>query len=215
MNALIHSFRWNRRFVCQIQIIGLLVLLIITGCAGRSGNDEIYQYLDEATGVTVTSLAAPLTFFKDEPMLAANARDYVYIGPAELNRTGKRDIVLWMNFCSTIDRGRRSGPYRPDRVILMLDGKPMELAQTNDRIDIKEWSYITPVIGGSTIIYHVTRGQLHLLANAGDVQVLAENDGDTRKYARWGSADHGFRRFASYLDEESRYLITSVNERRE
>jgi hypothetical protein len=193
----------------------LLVLLTTAGCAGRSGNDEIYQYLDESTGVTVTSLAEPLAFFNDEPMLAANARDYVYIGPAELNRTGKREIVLWINFCSTIDRGRRFGSYRPDKVILMLDGKPMELAQANDRINVNEWSYITPVIGGSTIIYRVTRGQLRLLANAGDVQVLAEGDGHTRKYARWRSTDNGFQRFASYLDDEAQYWLTSVNERRE
>ncbi|MDH3510686.1 MAG: hypothetical protein OER85_07495 [Gammaproteobacteria bacterium] len=163
----------------------------------------------------MTSLAEPLAFFKDEPMLAANVRDYVYVGPAELNRAGKRELVLWINFCSTIDRGRRSGSVRPERVFLLLDGKPMELAPADKHVNVNEWSYVSPVIGGSTIIYPVTRGQLHLLARAGDVQVLAENDGYAREYARWGNADDGLQRFASYLDGEAQYLITSANERQE
>lgn len=201
--------------VCRIQIVGFITSLMIAGCVGRSGNDEIYQYLDESTGVTVTSLAAPLAFFKDEPMLAANARDYVYLGPAELNRAGSREVVLWLNFCSTIDRGKRPGWLRPDRVILMLDGKPMELAQADNRMNINEWSYISPVIGGSTIIYRVTRGQLRLLARADHIDVVTENDGNSRKYTRWGNKDVGFQRFANYLDDEAQFLITSANERQE
>jgi hypothetical protein len=188
---------------------------MIAGCVGRSGNNEIYQYLDESTGVTVTSLAAPLAFFKDEPMLAANARDYVYLGPAELNRAGSREIVLWLNFCSTIDRGTRPGWFRPDRVILMLDGKPMELAQADNRATINEWSYTSPVIGGSTVIYRATRGQLRLLARADHIEVVTENDRSSRKYTRWGNADAGFQRFANYLDDEAQFLITSADERQE
>jgi len=194
-------------------MIGVFVLIAITGCAGRSGNDEIYQYLDESTGVTVTSLAAPLAFFKDEPMLAANARDYVYLGPAELNRAGDREVVLWMNFCSTIDRGRESRRGRPEKVILLLDGKPMELVRVDQPININDSPYVSPVIGGSTIIYHITRGQLHLLARAGHIQVVAESEGYSREYNRWKGTDDGFQRFARYLDDEAQFLITSVNER--
>ena len=92
----------RRRCVDRIRGLAWLVLCIVTGCAGQSDRHEVYQYLDESTGVTVTTLSAPLAFFKDEPMLAANARDYVYIGPAELNRTGKRETVLWVS--SQIER---------------------------------------------------------------------------------------------------------------
>lgn len=205
----------NRQVVCQIQVIGLLALLSTAGCAGLADKHEIHQYLDESTGVTVTGLETPLAFFNAEPMLAANARDYVYVGPAELNRTGKREIVLWMKFCSTIDRGPQPNSYRPDKVFLLLDDTPMELAEADHQISVKEWSYDSPVIGGTTIIYRLTRGQTRLLATAGDVRVLGEKNGGTREYARWGNTSNGFQRFASYLDDEAQYFITSVNERQE
>jgi hypothetical protein len=145
-------------------------------------------------------------------MLAANARDYVYVGPAELNQSGRRELVLWMNFCSTIDRGRRPGEYDPDRVYLMLDGKPMELSRADKRLSANELSYVSPVVGGSINVYRVTRGQLRLLARAGNIRILADKGGITREYTRWRSADSGFQRFAAYIDDEDHYLLTSVDE---
>ena len=202
----------RRRCVDRIRGLAWLVLCIVTGCAGQSDRHEVYQYLDESTGVTVTTLSAPLAFFKDEPMLAANARDYVYIGPAELNRTGKRETVLWVNFCSTIDRGRLPGSYRPDRVFLLLDGKPMELPEADRHNRVNEWSYVAPVSGGSTLVFRVTRRQLHRLADASDVRVLAEKDGNTRSYARWRGDQPRLQPFSRYLDDETQYMLTSADE---
>jgi hypothetical protein len=192
--------------------IGWIGLLILAGCAGRVHDGEVLQYFDESSGATVTRLAAPVAFYNEEPMLAANARDYVYVGPVELNRSGRREIILWMNFCSTIDRGRRPDAYRPDRVFLMLDGKPMDLAESGSRMSAAGWSYVSPVVGGWAKTYRITRAQLRSLAKAGDVRLLADENGVVREYAHWGSADTGFGQFAGYIEDESRYLVTSVDE---
>jgi hypothetical protein len=192
--------KWCQRGMVLCTIIFLLIFT--AGCAGISNGDDIYQYLDESSGVTVTSLTAPLAFFKNEPMLAANSRDYVYIGPAELNRMGHLEFVLWMNFCTTIDRVEQSGPSRPKNVFLILEGEPMELSQADNSTDLDDLSYASPVIGGTTIVYRITRDQLRLLGRASDVRVAAEIEGGiTREYRAWGNAGAGFRNFSRYLDE--------------
>ena len=186
----------------MVRYSTMLLLIFAAGCARISHEDEIYQYIDESSGVTVTSLTAPLPFFKNESMLAVHSRDYVYIGPAELNRMGRLDFVLWMNFCSTIDRGQQTGPNRPKNVFLILEGEPMELLQADNSVGPGDLSYVSPVIGGTTMVYRITRDQLRLLGRAGDVRVAAEIEGGiTREYRAWGNAGEGFRNFAHYLDE--------------
>jgi hypothetical protein len=212
MSGLRFKLKMSRQIL--IQIIGsvLVMLVLVTGCTLRSTDDRLLQYFDQSTGATVTRLAAPVAFYREEPMLAANARDYVYIGPAELNRSGDRTFVLWMDFCSTIDRAGGPGVYAPERVFLMLDGKPMEMSPERIRMGINQWSYVSPVVGGSITVYRVTRAQLRLLATAGDVRVLAENNGVTQEYAWWRGADTGFEQFSGYLENESQYLVTLIDE---
>ena len=74
-----------------------------------------------------------------------------------------------------------------------------------------QWSYVSPVVGGSITVYRVTRAQLRLLATAGDVRVLAENNGVTQEYAWWRGADTGFEQFSGYLENESQYLVTLID----
>jgi len=212
MGIFSHGVRLDRSVLRRIAGMGWIILLLTGGCTRPTGEDVMYQYFDEASGATITRLTAPVPFHKEEPMLAANARDYVYIGPAEMNRSGNRQLVLWMNFCSTIDRGRYSDSWRPDGVFLILDGTPMELTPADSQLGVSEWSYVSPVVGGSTLVYAVTRAQLRLLARAGDVRILAEVGGQTREYARWRSADTGLQRFAGYIDDEDQFLLTSADE---
>jgi hypothetical protein len=207
-----NNLRSTSSFLAQFSSSAAIVLLLATGCTRIPIDAGMRQYFDESNGATVTRLAAPLAFYSEEPMLASNARDYIYIGPAELNRSGDRKLILWANFCSTIDRPRRADRYEPDRVFLMLDGKPMELSPANVRMGANEWSYVSPVVGGSTRVYRVTRAQLRLLAGARDIRILAEQSGATREYTWWRGAETGFRHFAGYLDDESQYLVTSIDE---
>jgi hypothetical protein len=184
------------------------------GCTGISRDNEVHSYLDESTGTTVTALLEPLVFFREAPALAANARDYVYLGPAELNRAGKYETVLWLNFCSTIDRNPQRESYRPDRVFLLIDESPMELAEPDHRSNAIEWTYVAPVSGGTPLIYRITRSQLQLLAKSSDIRLLAQVDGnDSRTYARWGRDRSGLRRFSAYLDDGAKYIMTSTDER--
>ena len=197
----------------RLSSMTCFAVILIVGCAGSSRENRIVQYLDGGSGVTVTSLAAPLVFFKDAPMLAANARDYLYVGPAELNRSGKHEVVLWMYFCSTIDRNGAEDPGLPEHVILMLENTPMELIATGNRVNIRNWSYSSPVAGGQTVVYSLTRNQLRLLAKTGDTKILAAYaDGSSKTFQAWGPEDPGFRQFTRYLEDESPYFLTVANE---
>jgi hypothetical protein len=176
----------------------------------RAPVNPIHSFLDAKSAATVTSLTAPLVFFSEEPMLAANARDYIYLGPAELNRSGTYEYILWLEFFSTLDRGWAAGLDRNSRLVLMLDGKPMELAEA--AADIDGLPYRSPVATDPPVSYRVTRDQLRLLGGARQVSIIAQSGtGMTREYRRWDKRA-GLRNFAAYLDNDNRLMTTSPYE---
>lgn len=76
------------------------------------------EYLDEATGATITSVEHPLIFARERRDLAANARDYVTLAAASVNRGGKIHYMLVTYIWSTVDsRGRELSAN--DKVIVI------------------------------------------------------------------------------------------------
>jgi hypothetical protein len=197
----------SRRFIA-ITVLG--ALMAVMGCAARPAQDAITQYLDERTGATVTSLAAPLVFYSEDSMLAANVRDYLYLGPIELNRGGRHEYLLWAEFCSTIDRGIPVSREPSPILFLMLDGKPMELVAVRPGIGVLP--YVAPVNGGMTLMYGMTRDQLLALSRADEVRIIAESNlRDAAEYRRW-DARLSFSHFGRYIDNDEQVATTSVNE---
>ena len=74
----------------------ITIVFLAAGCSAVTREGAPEEYLDRATGVTVTHLDAPVVFSHAAPRLAVHARDYVYMGPLEINRTGKREYYLWV-----------------------------------------------------------------------------------------------------------------------
>jgi hypothetical protein len=184
--------------VARWAVAMLLSAAVLTGCTSTSKQADVHPYLDEGTGATVTGFARPMIFSHEAPMLAAFARDYVHVGPMEVNRQGRIEFVLWMDWWSTIDRGRRVGLDLPDEVILMIDGKPMELARAEHGPGFVQMPYAGAVNGGQTAFYAVTRDQVRLLLNAQRAYILA----DGVAYRARQPADHSCIEFNCYIDEE-------------
>ncbi|RLA27775.1 MAG: hypothetical protein DRR11_17710 [Gammaproteobacteria bacterium] len=203
---------WNEKIWSKGKMILLFLagMVIVTGCVHVPQKESVIQHFDKSNSATLTTLATPFSFYRAEPLLAANSRDYVYVGPVEVNRTGQREYFLWLHYCSTIDRNRFAGDHTPSRAFLFIDDKPMELVQAQ-KIKLDESLYTVPVTGGITVLYRVTRDQLHKLARADQIRLVTEmGPRNTEEYTVWKGAEEGFQLFASYLLDDANIVFAAV-----
>lgn len=191
----------------------LVVVLLIAGCATAPSSQPLPQWLDRNTGATVTTLPEPLSFFHSRPMLAANARDYVYAGPVEVNRTGERTYLLWVAYCSTIDRIGIPVDRVPASGYLVLDGVPMDLIHARQAPEMARPVYEPAVAGGEFVMYRLTRAQLLAIADASEISFLAQfGDGEVTEFLPWRPAKSDFRRFSRHLAGEAAAGMASARE---
>jgi hypothetical protein len=173
---------------CVRDLLGLLILAAALAACSAS-TPVIQETLDPGSGVTVLRSTAPMIFFRDNSSYAAHARDYIYVGPIEVNRMGARSHYLWLGIWSTIRDDGRLADYRVgfDNVILFVDGEPfpLELAGwTLDSIGVTEPVYVKPVASAADAYYHVTLDQLRLLAVAQRIE-LRVGTARPRHYELW------------------------------
>lgn len=157
------------------ELLGYL-FFAATLAACAASTPVIQETLDPGTGVTVLRSTAPMIFFRDNSGQAAHARDYIYVGPIEVNRMGARSHYLWLGIWSTIRDDERQLDNRAgfDNVILFVDGEPfpLELAGwTLDSIGVTEPVYVKPVASAADAYYEVTLDQIRLLAAAQRIEL--------------------------------------------
>ena len=184
----------------QVKLTSLiLVTLLGTGCVTTSTLVE--EKLDMGTGVTVTHATAPIVLYHDNSSYAAHARDYVYLGPVEINRMGDYSYYLWLGIWSTISDAERS--FQRDgfeSVTLYADGEPLQLelvGWTLESIGVSQPVYIKPVASAADAYYRVTIDQIRLIADAREIELHA-GTAPVRVYLMWdrqGSAHASLREF--------------------
>jgi hypothetical protein len=194
------------QFACMRAGIVLTVLagaILAAGCAGNRPTGAERQYLDTASGITVTGLEEPAIFHHADPRLAANVRDYLYVGPVVMNRVGKYSFYLWLGEWSTIDRlpGRKSSAGMGSAgaaigdVVLLLDGVPMELHDSLDRAEesrIIQPPYTSSVDSMRAVYMRVSRDQLGRIAAANNVVIRVSDAGQMRTYKLWSGNTRSF-----------------------
>jgi hypothetical protein len=187
-----------------IGAVSLHVLLATcSACAGGHG-ELLRQHLDERTALVLTGLGEPLVLYREQPQLAAHARDYVQLGPLEVNRQGNLTYYLWMGIWSTIDRGPGSDEgAKFDHVYLFVDGEPMELALGGSVPPFKAQDlrfYDKPVRSTVDAFYAVTADQLRRLGGAKDVYLVLGTD-ERGRYDTWKWNSIALSAFAQYTDD--------------
>jgi hypothetical protein len=179
-----------------------LAMLLNTGCV--STTTLVEEKLDLGTGVTVTHATAPIMLYRDNSAYAAYARDYVYLGPVEINRMGEYSYYLWLGIWSTISDAARS--YQRDgfeSITLYTDGEPLQLelvGWTLESIGVSEPVYVKPVASAADAYYRVTIDQIRLIANAREIE-LHTGTSPARVYLMWdrqGSAHASLREFLDH-----------------
>ena len=187
----------------SINIVRSIALTALLAACGSSG-PLLEQTLDPVTGVTVLRSTAPVVLYSDNSAYAAHARDYVYLGPVEVNRMGKHSYYLWLGIWSTIRHEDRLSAQRDgfESITLFADGEPLPLeleGWTLDSIGVTEPVYVKPVASAADAYYRVTIDQIRLIAEAGDIQIRA-GTAKPRSYSLWdkqGSANASMRAFVN------------------
>ena len=184
----------------QVKLASLiLVTQLCAGCVSTSTLVE--EKLDMSTGVTVTHATAPIVLYHDNSSYAAHARDYVYLGPVEINRMGDYSYYLWLGIWSTISDAERS--FQRDgfeSVTVYADGEPLQLelvGWTLESIGVSEPVYVKPVASAADAYYRVTIDQIRLIADAREIELHAGTV-PARIYLMWdrqGSAHASMREF--------------------
>ncbi len=177
-----------------------LVLALAAGCA--SNDTTTMQRLDPETGVTITRATEPLVMYRDMSAYSAFGREYVYLGPIQVNNMGQREYYLWLGIwgsSDSADPGLRMNDF--ESVVLYADGEPLGL-------EIKGWTpgsigastdvYIKPVPSALDGYYRVTIDQMRLIAESRDLELRA---GATRpqRYVPWDSVGESTQAMVAFL----------------
>ncbi len=177
-----------------------LVLALAAGCA--SNETTTLQNLDPETGVTITRATEPLVMYRDMSAYSAFGREYVYLGPIQVNNMGQREYYLWLGIwgsSDSADPGLRMNDF--ESVVLYADGEPLGL-------EIKGWTpgsigastdvYIKPVPSALDGYYRVTIDQMRLIAESRDLELRA---GATRpqRYVPWDSVREATQAMVAFL----------------
>ena len=182
-------------------MLATVIIVSLWGAGCVSTSTLVEERLDIGTGVTVTHATAPIVLYRDNSSYAAHARDYVYLGPVEINRVGEYSYFLWLGIWSTISDAERS--YQRDgfeSITLYADGEPLQLelvGWTLESIGVSEPVYIKPVASAADAYYRVTIDQIRLIANAREIELHA-GAAPARVYLMWdrqGSAHAALREF--------------------
>ncbi len=167
-----------------------------TACAAER---EPLEYLDPDTAATVTVVAQPLVFANPRTELAANARDYVTLAAAAVNRGGKLSYVGIAYFWSTVDPRMRTDPLpAPQPLILQADDRRIELrlrGQSAHDAGIGVAVHAPTGAAGPPSVYALDLATLRFIAEARELTVLAESNGTVLRYPLWDDRRAALRAF--------------------
>ena len=186
-----------RRFF--ISVLAVIPWLLLGACS--SSTPLVEETLYSETGVTVLRFMPPVIFFREISYRAANARDFVYLGPIEVNRMGRFEYFLWLGVWSTLD-DFYAEPSRDgfESITLLADGEPMTLEATGwtlEAIGVGDPVYVAPVGSAADVYYRVTMDQIRLLAESRDIEIMTSS-ARVRRYFPWdgySSSRAGMRAF--------------------
>jgi hypothetical protein len=176
----------QRRISAAPALAALACSLLLSSCATTDATAP-RQYLDDHTAATVTVAAGGLVFARARPEYAVNARDYLTIGPVEVNRGGTHVQYLYCYVWSTIDKPPGSAD-KPAAFQLVADGRQIPLTQVDTPVRTLGFGEIPvepPAHNALPLISVTNREVLQFLVRAQAVGVVATRDGLSERYDLW------------------------------
>lgn len=187
----------------MIRAATIIFAVLLAACAS---SPAVREHLDPQTSVTVTYTDTPIVLYKDRSGRAAFARDFVNIGPIQVNRLGRYRYYLWLGIWSTVDTWHdetRTDGF--ERVTVYADGEPILLnvvGWTAAAVGASQAVYIKPVSSAAEAYYEVTIDQIRLLASAQEIRLRTSGESNT-SYEMWESSQSASRGFTEFLEAVS------------
>ena len=176
--------RQCRRFLASL----LAGLIFAAGCAPLVR--EPRQVLDPGTGITLMVADQPLILARDRRDLAAQARDYLTLLAAEINESGRRQLVLVVHQWSTIDaRARAAQSLAELPLLIVADGRDLRLVPMNRPALLS--ANQGAVLGRpedadvTTTCYPIDVESLHFLATSNRITAVFPQGNPALPYALW------------------------------
>lgn len=172
-------------------MIGRLHMFSFVFVAGCQVGGGIVERLDRQSGLTVVTEPAPAVFARTQGQLSRSARDYLYLGPVEVNERGLRQYYLWVGMASTIDRAfLAADETEPEVLLVEIDGVPIEfeLDSWDDRLPrlAGRIVYDTVVTPSRRLAARVTLDQLALISGGAIDRVrITSGETPTVEYFLW------------------------------
>jgi hypothetical protein len=162
------------------------LLLALVACASQHG--VIQNKLDPGTTATITYSQTPLVFYRDDYGKAAFARNYVHMGPLEVNRMGSMHYYLWLGIWNTMQDAESGEPRDGfESIVIFADGEPLALevsGWSQAAIGASEPVYVRPVASATDAYFEVTVDHLRLIAAAEDIRIQSTGP-RPRNYELW------------------------------
>ena len=183
----------RRRF--RLSVAAVCMGFVLMACAAQPTGE--LSWLDPQTGVTVTRSAEYIVFARDNSAMAAYARDFAYLGPVGVNRSGRHEYFLWVGLWGSMRADLTAVRDAFESITIIADGEPMPLEVVGwipGSIGISRPAYPHPVAAGADAYYAVTIDQIRLIAEAATLEIRTGGSGSA--YLPWQTPDRdSFRRF--------------------
>lgn len=150
------------------------VFAVFAFVAGCQAAGDVIERLDEDTGLTVVTDTAITVFARTQGQFSRSARDYLYLGPVEVNERGVLEYYFWVGLASTIDRAvSAAGSPAPELMVFDVGDAPVEF-------ELQIWDQRVPRLAGSAIYDPVVRPIRIFAARVtlDQVELIAESEID-------------------------------------
>jgi hypothetical protein len=185
---------------------GLALVLLCASGTTTGGEPEPREYLDEDTAATITVVGEPLVFALPRRDLAANARDYVTLAAAAVNRAGKISYVLIGYNWSTADPRLRRDPLpAAEGLALRADDRRIELTlrgHSAHEAGIGVPVHAPPGASVAPNVYGTDLATLRFLAESRHLSVEADAGNTVLSYELWEDRRAALRRFVQHMNGE-------------
>jgi hypothetical protein len=187
----------------RVRAGALAALLALVSGAALAASKAPQEYLDEDTAATVTVVGEPLVFANPRTNLAANARDYVTLAAAAVDRNGKVSYVLIAYFWSTVDpRLRNDAPPSPEplllqaddrRILLTLSGHSAHEAGIGVPVHVPSGTNATPTVYGTDL------ATLRFIGESRHLALVVQSGQDEVGYDLWEDRRPALRVFIHHM----------------
>jgi len=177
-----------------------LMLFLLAGCAGP--DSLALERMDPVTGVTVTRAPVPMVMYRNLSGQSAFGREYVYVGPLQVNKMGRRDHFLWLGIWRTANAADPAETIDDfETIVIYADGEPLRLEAagwTPGAVGLSESAYVKPVASAMDGYYAVTLDQMRLIAESRDLELRAGST-QPQRYVPWDSVKEASQTMVTFL----------------